>query len=252
MKSSKRPVALVTGSSSFLGRTICLKLANKGYDLILHYYVSGRRTKRLGREIARLGAKVYLIKLDLSDLQSIPLIMDKVIHQTKRLDLLVNNASIFEPTDPNNKDFRSWLEIFSVNLHAPYVLGLWAYPWLKRNRGCIINLTDIYGESQGLEGHTAYSVSKAGLIHLTKILAREWGPDIRVNAVSPGAIRVPDDVRNFDLKKLIQKSALKRKGTQKEIADAVHFMVSNKFIDGQVLRVDGGSEIKGFNKGLIR
>jgi len=236
----KRPVALVTGSSSFLGRAICLKLAKKGFSLVLHYQSSGDKVLGLREEIERLGSKTKLIRVNFRKLGSIPRAIEGALRETKRLDLLVNNASIFEPTDPREKSLRGWCETFSVNLHAPYLLSLCAVPWLRKSKGCIINLTDLYGEFPGLKHHSAYCASKAGLINLTRTLAREWGPEVRVNAVSPGAIFLPKGMGRHKRRELILKSALQRQGTPEEVAEAVHFMASDQFVNGQVLRVDGG------------
>jgi len=240
MAPMKKPVALVTGSSSFLGKAICLKLAREGYFLVLHYQSSKDKALKLGGEVERLGSKVKLIRADFRKLTGIPRMIERVLQATGRLDLLVNNASVFKPTDPREKALKGWSETFAVNLHAPYLLSLCAAPWLRRSKGCIVNLTDLYGEFPGLKHHSAYCASKAGLINLTRTLAREWGPEIRVNAISPGAIYLPGGMKKDKKRELILKSAVRRQGTPEEIAEAVHFMASNRFVDGQVLRVDGG------------
>jgi pteridine reductase len=240
MTPMKKPVALVTGSSSFLGKAICSKLAQEGYSLVLHYQSSRDKVLKLSSEIERLGSKARLIQVDFRKLSSIPRAIERTLRATGRLDLLVNNASVFKPTDPRKKELKGWLETFAVNLHAPYLLSLCAAPWLRKSKGCIVNLTDLYGEFPGLKHHTAYCASKAGLINLTKTLAREWGPEIRVNAISPGAIYLPKGMGKHKRRELILKSALRRQGTPEEIANAVHFMASNRFVDGQVLRLDGG------------
>jgi len=234
------PVALVTGGASFLGRVISLHLARKGFHLILHYQKSAAEAKRVAVEAEQWGVRAVVVKADLSDVRKIPILTKAIRGPFNRLDLLVNNASLFYPTPFSTARPAQWQELFNLNLFAPYFLSRAAAPWLKKNSGSIVNLTDIYGENPILKGYDAYCASKAGLIAVTKMLARELGPDIRVNAVSPGAIFIPRSYSAQKRKALIARSALKKQGTPEDIAEAVHFLATQSFITGQVLKVDGG------------
>lgn len=235
-----RPVALVTGGASFLGRAISLRLARKGFHLILHYQKSVVEAKQVAAEVERSGVEAIVVKADLREPQQVPILARAIKDNFNRLDLLVNNASLFYPTPFSTARPTQWQELFNVNLFAPYFLSRAVAPWLKKSSGSIVNMTDIYGENPILRDYDAYCVSKAGLITVTKMLAGELGPDIRVNGVSPGAIFIP---RSYSAKKgkaLLARSALKKQGTPADIAEAVHFLATQSFITGQILKVDGG------------
>lgn len=237
---SLKPVALVTGAASFLGNSISFKLAKEGFDLVLHYQSSARKAKQLAAEIRKFGVQVLLLRGDLRRVETAVSLVRQTIKVFKRLDLLVNNASLFYPTPIKTTKPHQWLELFQVNSFSPYFLSRAAAPWLKKGKGSIVNLTDIYGEYPILKGYDAYCASKSALITLTKILARELGPEVRVNAVSPGAIFIPKDYSLQQKKALLDHSALKRQGTPEDIAAAVFFLASQNFVTGQVLKVDGG------------
>jgi pteridine reductase len=235
-----KPVALVTGAASFLGKAICLKLAREGYDLILHYQSSLGKTRKLEKEAKRSGAAVLLVKADLRRVEKVPVFVRTVMKGFKQLDLLVNNASLFFPTPLSKGRVDQWRELFNVNLFSPYFLAKESAPWLRRTQGCVVNLTDIYGENPILKDYAGYSASKAGLLLITKSLASELGPLVRVNGVSPGAISIPSAYTPRQKKALIGRSALKRQGAPEDIAEAVYFLATQRFITGEVLKVDGG------------
>ncbi len=242
-KSSNRyskPVALITGGASFLGKAISSKLAREGFDLVLHYQTSVDKIKKLSEELKRLGIKTLIVKADLRKVEQVSALVQSAVKVYKRLDFLVNNASLFYPTPLSETKPYQWQELFSANLFSPYFLSRAAAPWLKKNQGCIVNLTDIYGENPTLKDYSAYCASKAGLITITKVLSRELGPSVRVNAVSPGAVFIPKSYSRKQRKELIARSALKCQGTPEDIAEAVYFMATQRFITGQVLKVDGG------------
>lgn len=235
-----RPVALVTGGTSFLGSAISHALAEKGFDLALHYHSARFKMKELKIDIENLGAKVITLQSDLSRVEKASGLIRQVVQRFYRLDLLVNNASLFYPTPKIENSLKSWQNLFNVNLFTPFALSQAAAPWLRRTAGSIVNLTDIYGENPVLKNYSAYTLTKAGLICATKLLAHELGPGIRVNGVSPGAIFIPKSFSALGKKELINKSALKRQGKPEDIAAAVCFLATQKFVTGQVLKVDGG------------
>ncbi len=239
-KKGKRPVGLVTGAGGFLGRAISLKLAQEGYDLILHARSHSAEIEKLTGLVKKLGAKAKSVLADLGRPDLFEGSFKPALEDLGRLDLLVNSASLFRPTSLGKDGPGEWEELLTVNLIAPYFLSQVAAPWLKRSAGSIVNMTDIYGEHPVLPHHAAYCASKAGLLNLTKALALELGPQVRVNAVSPGAIFIPKAYGPERKRELIQRSVLKRQGTAEEIAQAVHFMASHRFVTGQVLAVDGG------------
>lgn len=237
---SAPPVALITGAASILGTAISRKLALQGFRLALHYGKSREKTFRLQRELADRNVESFLIQTDLSKPVQADRLIRWIVQRWGRLDLVVNNASIFEPTASQKIDWAKWMRLFMVNSVTPFALARAARPWLAKTRGSIVNMGDIYGELPILKNHAAYSVSKAAILFLTKYLAVELAPEIRVNAVSPGVISFPQKYTDQKREKLIQRTALKRNGTPEEIAEAVWFLATNEFITGQVLKVDGG------------
>jgi pteridine reductase len=235
-----KPVALITGGASFLGSAVSRKLADQGFRLGLHYQGSASRAQKLASELSASGVETLLLQGDLRLEKTTGLMVEKITRRFKRLDLLVNNASMFNPTPLQSSKRAQWEEIFQINLFAPYALCQAAAPWLRKSKGSVVQLTDIYGDHPILRGYSAYCSSKAGLIALTKNLALELGPDVRVNAVSPGAIFIPKSYTLKQRKELTGRSALKRAGRPEEIAEAVYFMATQSFVTGQVLNVDGG------------
>jgi len=234
------PVAFVTGAASALGKAICWKLARQGFRLALHYGKSRDKILGLQRELAWENIDSFLIQADLSKPNHAAHLMSRVGRQWGRLDLVINNASIFKPTPLPKNDWSEWTRLFTVNSITPYALAAAAKPWLAKTKGSIVNIGDIYGELPILKNHAAYSASKAAVLFLTKYLAVELAPEIRVNAISPGVISFPPKYTAQRRKKLVLKSALQKQGTPEEIAEAVWFLASNQFVTGQVLKVDGG------------
>ncbi len=235
-----RSVALVTGGSSSLGGAISLKLAAQGIRVVLHFSQSKDKTENLQRKIQSMGGRAFSIHADLNNPKRTKQLVKKTVQKWGRLDLLINNASIFNPTPFHDGDIGTWEEIFRVNVMSPFMLSAEAGKWLRKTRGCIVNITDIYGQEPRLKNYAAYCASKAALISLTKWLAFNLGPEVRVNAVSPGAITFPNQYKSGKRKKLTDKTALKRKGQPEDIANAVWMMASNHFLTGQILNVDGG------------
>jgi pteridine reductase len=237
---SSKPVALVTGAVSSLGSAISRKLAAQGFNLALHYGKSKIKTTELKKILERTGVEVLLVQANLADPQKSSKLVQKVVSHWKRLDVVVNNAAVFEPTVLTADSIKKWNGVFNVNTFSPVSVAIAARPWLEKSRGCVVNITDIYGEIPVLKEHAAYSASKAALIFLTRFLALSFGGAVRVNAVSPGVITFPDHYSSARREKLAAKSALKRQGTPDEIAEAVWFLTANRFITGQILHVDGG------------
>ena len=187
----------------------------------------------------------FVLPRELSELVAAEELMEAVIDWAGRLDLLVNNASIFIPSTKDSFSAADWQSLFDVNVKAPFTLSLAAYPFLKQAQGCIINITDIHAE-RPLKGYSAYCQTKAALEMQTKSLAREFAPEVRVNAVAPGAIVWPEGENALSAeaqKEIIAKTLLKRHGEPEFIAQAVLALAHNVFITGQILRVDGGRSL---------
>ena len=182
-----------------------------------------------------------LIQADLHETAKITEMVREAIKAWGRLDVVVNNASSFYPTPLGKIDENVWDDLIGSNLKAPLFLSQAAAPHLKVNKGCIVNIVDIHSD-RPLKNHTVYCIAKAGLVMLTKSLARELGPEVRVNAVAPGAILWPEsEIDDVTKKRIISGTALKRQGEPKDIARAVRFLIKHAdYMSGQVLTVDGG------------
>jgi pteridine reductase len=239
---SSPPVALITGSARRIGAAIARRLHAQGYDLALHYRDSAPEMRALADELesARAGS-VLVLQADLSEFDRLPELVAKTVGRFGRLDALVNNASAFQPTAIGDTTPQQWDALFASNARAPFFLAQVAAPHLKASRGAIVNLADIYAEKP-LAGHTVYCMAKAALLMATKSLALELAPEVRVNAVAPGAILWPEQDHDDTAKQtMLGRTPLARTGTPDEIAEAVRWLLQDAtYTTGQIIRIDGG------------
>ncbi|WP_347260796.1 pteridine reductase [Rudaea sp.] len=242
---SPRPVVLITGAARRVGAVIARTLHAAGYDLALHYRRSRGEMDALTGELEALRANSTLaVAAELADIEHLPRLVDACIARYGRLDGLVNNASAFYPTPIGSVTTQQWNELFASNAQAPFFLAQAAAPHLKDARGSIVSIADIYAQ-RPLVRHPVYSMAKAALVAMTRALARELAPEVRVNAVAPGAILWPESGKTYtDQTELIARTPLARTGTPEDVAAAVLFLLRDaKFSTGQVLDVDGGREL---------
>lgn len=242
-------VALITGAAKRIGAIIAETLHQHGINVIIHYRHSKTAAEHLCVKLneSRSDSAITLCA-DLNDTAMLFRLIERAFDKWKRLDILINNASSFYPTPFETVDEKQWLDLMASNLTAPFFLSQAAAPMLKEHKGCIVNITDING-IRPLKNYSVYSIAKAGLIMLTKSLAKELGPDIRVNAIAPGSIIWPEDDQNElseqAQQKIIAKTCLKRQGTPEEIANTVLFLIQNAtYITGEIIKVDGGRLLK--------
>ena len=236
--------ALVTGSAKRLGAEIARALHAEGMNLLLHYNRSEAEAQALAAELNALRAdSAAVAQADLANTQGLDSLV-KAALQWQGLDVLVNNASAFRPTPIGNVVEDDWDEIMASNLKAPFFLSQAAAVHLKKNHGCIVNMLDIHAR-RPLKQHTLYSTAKAGLAMLTLSLARELGPEVRVNGVAPGPILWPETGMDAAAKKaILEATALKRKGSPEDITGAVLYLVRDaEYVTGQIIAVDGGRSI---------
>jgi pteridine reductase len=237
--------ALVTGAARRVGAAIVRALHAGGANIVLHYRSSSEEAAALAAELngVRPGSAT-LAQCDLLDSATLAELADTAAKAFGGLDILVNNASSFYPTPVGDIDEDDWNDLIGTNLKAPLFLAQAAAPALRERSGLIVNLTDIHGV-RPMRRHPVYCVAKAGLIMLTKSLARELGPQVRVNAISPGPVMWPEDGIDPALRdEIISRTALKRTGSAEDVARAVLFFATEApFVTGQILAVDGGRSI---------
>jgi pteridine reductase len=238
----QRPVALITGAAKRVGAQIARTLHAAGYDLALHYRHSRGAMDALCSELEAARANsTSAIAGELADVERLSQIVEQCSARFGRLDALINNASAFYPTPIGSVTTQQWDELFASNTRAPFFLAQAAAPHLKRVHGCIVNMVDIYAE-RPLPRHPVYCMAKAALAMMTLSLARELGPEVRVNGIAPGAVLWPESGKAYtDQQELVARTPLQRAGTPQDVGDAVLFLVRDaKFTTGQILRVDGG------------
>ena len=237
---------LVTGGGKRLGAAVCRRLHAAGANLMLHYRASAGEARLLQAELNHLRAdSVALIQADLLDHSKLPSLVEQTVNRFGQLDALVNNASSFFPTPVGEITAADWEDLIGTNLRAPLFLSQAAAPVLKKTQGAIVNITDIHAD-RPLKNYVIYSVAKAGLVGLTRSLARELAPDVRVNAVAPGPILWPDEEQFDELarQRIISHTPLRREGVPEDVAKAVHFLLADaSYVTGETINVDGGRHV---------
>jgi pteridine reductase len=247
MTAQPRPVALITGAARRLGAAIARRLHAAGYDVSLHYRHSADDMAALVAELNAARANSAMAwSAELAEYDRLPELVANTVGHFGRLDALVNNASAFSPTPLGTITPADWDGQFLINARAPLILAQAAAPHLRLTRGAIVNLIDIYAE-RPLRDHVVYCMSKAALVAGTRALALELAPEVRVNAIAPGAILWPEGDKDEASKAaLLARTPLGRIGTPEEIADAVRWLLEGAgYTTGQVVRVDGGRMLEG-------
>ena len=234
-------VALVTGAARRIGAVTVKALHEAGASVVVHYRNSAVEAEKLCSELNEIRPNsCFLQQADLLDVASLPEMVNEIVKKAGRLDILVNNASSFYPTKLGEITEQHWDDLMGSNLKAPLFLSQAAAPHLTKNKGCIVNMVDIYG-IRPLKEHPVYSTAKAGLIMLTQSLAKELAPRVRVNGVAPGVILWPEYGAEEEQNALLEKTLLKKQGSPEDIAKAILFLVSDAdFITGHIMPVDGG------------
>ncbi|WP_292979222.1 pteridine reductase [Nitrosomonas sp.] len=243
----KDKVVLVTGGARRVGAAICCRLHQQGARLVVHCRDSLADAQQLKQALEQERPdSVALLQADLLDTGTIPLLVDQAVRQFGRLDGLVNNASSFFPTPVGECTEQAWHDLVGSNLKAPLFLSQAVAPYLKENHGCIVNIIDIHTELP-LKRYVVYNAAKGGLAALTRSLAMELAPEVRVNGISPGPILWPETGEWQDeaaRRHIIDRTLLKRMGEPDDIARTVSFLIEDApFITGQIIAVDGGRSI---------
>lgn len=236
--------ALITGAAKRLGAATARALHAEGMNLLLHYNKSEAEAQALATELNRARPdSAAIAQADLANTQGLESLV-KAALQWNGLDVLINNASSFRPTPIGQIGEDDWDDLMGSNLKAPLFLAQAAAPHLKKNQGCIVNMIDIHAY-RPLREHTVYCAAKAALVMLTLSLAKELGPEVRVNGVAPGPVLWPEAPMDAATKKsILEATALKRKGSPEDISGAILYLVRDaEYVTGQILAVDGGRSI---------
>jgi len=234
--------ALISGGAVRIGAQIVRTLHENGYKVIIHCHQSEEIAQQLCSELnTKRNNSAQVVVADLGDNEAIK----KLIQTIKSLDLLVNNASVFYPTSTENSTIDDWGKIININLRAPFFITTGLSKVLATSQGSIVNIIDIHSD-RPLKNHSIYNISKAGMKMLTKTLAKELAPNIRVNGISPGSILWPQDGTQLSEKEkmmMLDRIALNRQGSPNDIAEAVLFLADAKYITGEVINIDGGRSL---------
>ncbi len=237
-------IILITGGAIRIGRAITLELVKCGANVFCHYNSSNAEAQSLQKEVSRLEGNLYLIQADLSKLNNSVDLIDKVFRKKGRIDILINNAAIFFKTPLGTVTEEDWDKLFSINLKVPFFMAQKVGLIMKKQGfGKIINI----GDTSGLNlwpGYLPYSLTKGGIISMTKGLAKALAPEVLVNCVNPGPVMVPDYYNEKDIKKAIDKTLLKKAGSANDIVQTIKYLIEGTdYITGSIINVDGGRNL---------
>lgn len=235
-------VALVTGGAHRLGRAISLALGQAGVNVVVHYNRSAEQAQAVLHDLDALGVESVAVAGDLSRVAEAERVVDTTVAHWGKLDILVNNAGIWGSTPIGTVTEARWSELIDTNLRGAFFAAQRATPALRAAGGAIINIADV-GALVPWRNHTPYLISKGGIITLTQALAKDLAPDVRVNAVAPGAVLLPDDWTPEQIERSTRNVPLQRLGQPDDVAQAVLFLAQAEYVTGVVLPVDGGRHL---------
>jgi pteridine reductase len=234
-----RRVALVTGAARRVGRVLALALARRGFDIALHYHRSGDDARRTLADLEAAGARAAAVAGDLGDAGTCQRVVHDAAATFGRLDLLVNNASVFERRPLEEIDAADWDRVHAINVRAPFLLSRAAAPHLRRAQGQIVNIADL-SAFQPWPSYVHHSTSKAALVHLTRNLARALAPEVRVNCIAPGTVLPAEHDQDEASRAAGSRRLVEGEGTPEDVAGALLYLAESPFVTGSVLVVDGG------------
>ena len=236
---------LITGAAKRIGKEMALSFFNKGWDIVIHYNSSKDEAEGLAVQMnSERNNSAMLVQANLDNTNEVENLVKKILSKNRSIDALINNASTFYPTPIGTFSEENWNALMGSNLKAPLFLIQSFHKQLKKNKGFIINITDI-NVDKALVNHSIYLAAKSGLQTLTKALAKELAPHIRVNAIAPGAILEPPNTEwtSEQKNKIIDAVPLKRMGSEKDIVDAAIYLSEAEYVTGQILNIDGGKSL---------
>jgi pteridine reductase len=236
--------ALVTGGAVRVGRAIVEALAGDGYAVVVHHHASADEADGLVEAIRAKGGRAVSLRADLAEADEVRRLARDAVAAFGRLDVLVNNASVFPAEGLEETDEALWDHTLAVNVRAPFLLIRALASALRERGGCVVNLGDLAGV-QTWDGYAAHGVSKAALLHLTRVAARALAPAVRVNAIAPGTVLPPDGLPPGEIERLAARAALGRIGSSDDVVRALRYLLDADFVTGTTLTVDGGRLLRG-------
>jgi len=238
------PVALVTGGAVRVGRAIGAALAEDGYRLVVHYHSSRGPADELVDEVRARGGEAVAIGADLADADAVRRLARDAVEAFGGIDLLVNNASVFPSERLAETDEELWDHTLAVNLRAPFFLIRYLAPTLRERRGVVVNMADLAG-IQPWAAYAAHGISKAGVIHLTRVAARSLAPEVRVVGIAPGTVLPPESMTEEEIRALAERTPLRKNGAPEDVVRALRYLLAADFVTGETLVVDGGRLLRG-------
>ncbi|HEX5727557.1 MAG TPA: SDR family oxidoreductase [Longimicrobiaceae bacterium] len=237
-------VALVTGGAVRVGRALSLALAGRGMRLVVHYHASADAAEALCARVRAAGGEAVAIGADLSRGAETERLAREAVAAFGGVDVLVNSAAVFPPARLEETDEALWDHTLAVNLKAPFFLIRHLAPVLRARRGAVVNLADLAG-LQAWGAYAAHGIAKAGVVHLTRVAARALAPEVRVNAIAPGAVLPPDDMGDDEVARLARTTPLRRIGSPDDVVGALLYLLEADYVTGETLVVDGGRRLRG-------
>ena len=239
----KGKVALVTGGGRRVGRALVEALAERGARVAVHYNHSSKGAEEVARSIESSGGKAVTFQADLTRADASPALIASVATKLGSLDVLVNSAAVMVRTPFGAVDAAAWDSMFALNLRAPFLLAQAAAPLLKSSRGAIVNIADL-AAFETWPGYIPHGITKGGVVQMTRALARVMAPDVRVNAIAPGTVLLPDDWSEADAERLDATTPLRRQGNPEDVAQAMLFLLEADYVTGETIIVDGGRHVR--------
>jgi len=236
-------VALVTGAGRRVGRALAVGLGTQGMQVAVHYHASDRGARETADLVARVGGTATLFSADLTSLDSPEQLARDVVGRLGALDVLVNSSAVMERTPLGEVTATAWDAMMALNLRAPFLLAQAAAPHLSQRQGAIVNIADL-AAFETWPAYIPHGISKAGVVYMTRALARALAPGVRVNAVAPGAVLLPDGWTEDDAARLRESTPLARLGSPQDVVDAMLYLLHSDYVTGETVIVDGGRHVR--------
>jgi pteridine reductase len=236
-------VAVVTGAGRRVGRALAVGLGGKGMKVAVHYHASDTGARETARLIRAAGGTPWLVASDLTTAEAPATLVEQVVNELGTLDVLVNSSAVMERTPLGDVTVKDWDAMMALNLRAPFLLAQAAAPHLVRARGAIVNIADL-AAFETWPAYIPHGISKAGIVYMTRALARTLAPNVRVNGIAPGAVLLPDGWTEDDAKKLRESTPLARLGSPDDVVGAMLYLLHADYVTGETLIVDGGRHVR--------